>query len=125
MVTATRTTPDTVEMPPLKAGDGSEIITDAKGRKLRIREPDILTESRLVRSLGDAASNVAYMYGYVFPAAMVVEIDGQPMPFPMTEREIDAAIQQIGRHGLLAVMKHAEDKNKDKKQGAGSDELKK
>lgn len=91
---------------PVAASDGSYVITDSKGRKLKIVEPDILSESRLVRALGDASSNAAYMSSYVLPAAMVVEIDGTPVPFPMTEREVDAAIQSLGRHGLIALMNH-------------------
>jgi hypothetical protein len=90
------------------AEEGIETIPDSKGRRLTLRDPDILSESRLVRSLGEAASNTAYMYAYVLPAASVIAIDGQPMPFPMGEREVDAAIQRIGRHGLHAIMLHAE-----------------
>ena len=81
-------------------------VTDSKGRRLKLVEPDILSESRLVRSLGEAGGNVAYMYSYVIPAAMVTEIDGEAVPFPMGEREVDAAIQLIGRHGLAAINQH-------------------
>lgn len=81
-----------------------DVVIDAKGRRLRIKEPDILQESRMVKAMGDAAANFAYMTSYVHTAAMVVEIDGEPMPFPMSERQVDAAIVRLGREGLMAVM---------------------
>jgi len=83
-----------------------DIVVDARGRKLKIKDPDILRESRLVKVMGDAASNVAYMTGYVTTAAMVVEIDGEPVPFPMSEKEVDAAIVRLGREGIMAVVTH-------------------
>lgn len=83
------------------------IVIDASGRRLKVEEPDVLTESRLIRLIGqDAALNSAYMGAYVIPAISVVEIDGDPMPFPMTLRELDAAIKRVGRDGLRAVVLH-------------------
>lgn len=82
------------------------IAMDARGRKLKIDEPDILTESRLVRAMGDAAMNAAYMQTYVMTAALVVEIDGEKMPFPMSPLQVDAAITRLGRDGMAAVMDH-------------------
>lgn len=82
----------------------SNIVTDARGRTLKIVEPDVLTESRLVRMLGeDAAFNAAYMEAYVFPAVSVAEIDGEEEIFPTTQREVDALIQRLGREGIGAA----------------------
>lgn len=88
--------------PPAESG----VAIDSKGRRLKLREPSILDEARLVRTLGDAASNQAYLLGYVMPAVMVESIDGEKLLFPSTEREVEAAIQAVGRHGLQAVMAH-------------------
>ena len=82
------------------------VVVDDKGRRLSVREPDILQESRLVRLMGDAAMNAAYMNGYVMPAVMVSAIDGVAMPFPSTVLEVEAAIQVLGRGGMEAVMSH-------------------
>lgn len=71
-----------------------------------IKQPSILQESRLVRAMGEGAMNAAYMTGYVLPAAMVVEVDGEAVPFPLTELQVDAAIQRVGRAGLSAVMQY-------------------
>jgi hypothetical protein len=82
------------------------VVVDDKGRRLSIREPDILQESRLVRLMGDSSMNAAYMHGYVMPAVMVSAIDGVLMPFPSTVLEVEAAIQVLGRGGMEAVMAH-------------------
>lgn len=95
---------------PAMPTDGVEIV-DSLGRKLKIKDPAILQESRLVRALGgDASMNSGYMMGYVMPAAMVVEIDGIPVNFPVTEAQLEASIQRIGREGLAAVMNHFTEK---------------
>jgi uncharacterized protein (UPF0218 family) len=84
------------------------VVTDSTGRRLTIRQPNLLDESRLVRTMGEAALNAAYMTMYVMPAAMVVAIDGEEdmCPFPVTERMVEAAIHRLGRPGMAAVMKH-------------------
>jgi len=84
------------------------VVTDSTGRRLTIRQPSLLDESRLVRCMGDAAMNAAYMTMYVMPAAMVVAIDGDEdmCPFPSSLLQVDAAIHRLGRHGMAAVMKH-------------------
>lgn len=82
------------------------VVTDAAGRKLKIRQPDILDESRLIRAMGDASANQAYMTAYVFPAAMVIEIDANPILFPTSVAQVEALIKRIGRDGLKAVLDH-------------------
>ena len=99
----------TVEQPALP----DNIVTDSKGRVLKVAEPDVLAESRLMRLVGaEAALNPAYMRLYVIPAVSVVEIDGEEMPFPMNQREVDAAISRLGHHGIDAVLKRTAEKNK-------------
>ena len=83
-----------------------DMVVDAKGRSLKIKQPDVLQESRLVRVIGEAAMNTAYMTGYVLPAAMVVEIDGDAIPFPSSVREVEAQIVRLGRDGMAAVLAH-------------------
>lgn len=93
----------TVEQP--VAADN--LVTDSKGRVLKVVEPDVLAESRLMRMVGpEAALNPAYMRLYVIPAVSVVEIDGEEMGFPLTQREVDAAISRLGHHGIDAVVAH-------------------
>ncbi|MDE2000187.1 MAG: hypothetical protein KGI52_14810 [Burkholderiales bacterium] len=86
-------------------------LHDADSRKLLLREIGVLEESRLVRAMGDSATNPAYMGGYVIPACMVAKIDDTDLPMPRTEREVEAAISQVGRHGLEAVLTHLQSRS--------------
>lgn len=79
-------------------------VKDALGRTLTIQEPSILDESRLVRALGEAALNQAYMVSYALPAAMVVDVDGEFMHVPVNQAQLDGRIQMLGREGMKAVM---------------------
>lgn len=100
----------TVEEP---APVSDSLVTDSKGRVLKVAEPDVLAESRLMRMVGpEAALNPAYMRLYVIPAVSVVEIDGEEMGFPLTQREVDAAISRLGHHGIDAVVTHISAKRK-------------
>ncbi len=82
------------------------VITDAKGRHFKLKQPSLLQESHLMRALGEHSSNAAYVGAYVMPAAMVIEMDGVELEFPQTPRMVDAAIQRLGREGMAAVMAH-------------------
>lgn len=84
----------------------SNEVTDKSGRKLVLREIEILDEARIVRMCGDASSNQGYMMGYVMPAVAVASIDGDPCPIPMTVRELEFTIKRVGREGMSAVMDH-------------------
>lgn len=89
------------------AADQIVEITDALGRKLKIKPIDVLYESQLARMFGaEAATNPTYMMGFVYPAASVCEIDGVPCPRPTSQKEIDDAIQRLGREGFAAFMQH-------------------
>ncbi|MDW9242678.1 hypothetical protein [Burkholderia cepacia] len=95
------------------------LVTDSKGRVLKVIEPDVLAESRLMRMVGpEAALNPAYMRLYVIPAVSVVEIDGEEMGFPQTQREVDAAISRLGHHGIDAVVAHIAAKRKEEENAA-------
>ena len=90
------------------AGAGADnvvVLKDALGRELKIKPLDVLYESRLARMIGaEAATNQAYMMGFVLPAASVFEIDGVAHPPPVTQKELDDAITRLGREGIAAVM---------------------
>lgn len=82
------------------------VVVDPRGRRLVLREPDFLTESRIMRALGDAASNTSYVLAYVMPAVQVVEIDGAILPPATTLEQIEAAISRLGRDGTAAVLEY-------------------
>lgn len=82
-------------------------VTDARGRVLKLRKLDIISESRLVRMLGqDAVTNTVYMNGYVLPSVMVSKIDDEEVFLPMSEREMEALIQRLDNDGIEAVLNH-------------------
>jgi hypothetical protein len=92
---------------PLSAAlaDGVE-ITDAKGRRLKLKRPTILQESRLMRMLGDAAESPAYLNAFVMPTVLVTAINGEDRFFPGTQGELDQAIQELDRDGLSAIIQY-------------------
>jgi hypothetical protein len=96
--------------PGVMAPISETVLTDADGRRLTLREPDILQESRLVRALGDAAMNAAYMAVYVLPASMVASINDEPLHYPQNQLQAEAAIKIVGRKGLAAITKHLEER---------------
>lgn len=89
----------------------SKTIDLADGRKLTIQQPSILQEARIVRAMGDSSSNAVYMSGYVLPAVYVTAIDGEPVIFPNTQREVEGMITRLGREGLEAVIEHLSEVN--------------
>ena len=82
------------------------VIADSKGRRLKLKRPTILQESRLVRALGEFAENPTYLNAYALPCAMVVEIDGEAIIFPTSQLTVDGAIQRVGREGMTAVIEY-------------------
>lgn len=98
----------------------SNMVIDTRGRRLVVEEPDFLTESRVMRAIGEASSNQHYVLAYVMPAVMVVEIDGVRVPPPVTNQQVEAAITRVGREGMMAVLGHIEKKAKAASEAADS-----
>ncbi len=86
------------------SGPKSEVITDARGRKITVRELTGLEQLRMLRAIGPRQSGNSD-YGYMVECIMmVVDVDGVPMPKPTTEAQIDAAMQRIGDDAMAGVM---------------------
>lgn len=77
-------------------------ITDARGRKIVVRQLDPLQVYRLAKIMGQAADS-DFARGYASLAAAVVEFDGQPETFPNSDREIELMMQRLGADGMEAV----------------------
>lgn len=82
----------------------SDIVTDAKGRKITTRKFNVLDQVKLLRAIGAEQSNNQPYVQIVMMAASVSDIDGVPCPVPTNERTIDAAIARIGDDGFAALM---------------------
>jgi hypothetical protein len=84
--------------------DAPKVLTDAKGRKITLRDLTIMDQMKMLRAIGAAqASNQPYVQ-MVTVACMVDAIDGVPQPFPTNERGIDAAVSRLGDDGMAVVM---------------------
>lgn len=77
-------------------------VTDARGRRLTLRKPPLLTQFKLVEILGPTAENSTYL-NMVLPIAYVAAIDDEQVRFPSSRLELDALIQKIDEDGLEAV----------------------
>jgi len=84
-----------------------DIVVDAKGRKLKIKEPDVLAPYRLVELLGKSAENRVYMQ-MVFPFIYLVSIDGDTNIPLNSKGELEALIQRLGHEGVKALREGVE-----------------
>jgi hypothetical protein len=81
-----------------------KILTDARGRKIRLKQADILDEFDLMGALGTESSNpIYYMYAQI--VLHIATIDDQVMEAPKTKGEFRAAIKRIDRDGMEAYNK--------------------
>ncbi len=83
-----------------KASETTE-VTDARGRVITLKKPGVLAQYRLVEILGDTAKNEVYM-GMVLPLIFVTAIDGDLVTLSR-KSEVEALIQRLDEHGILAV----------------------
>ncbi len=84
------------------SGDGSMVVFDAKGRSIKIAEPDFLSQFRLTEAVGKSADNAQYM-NMVRPLLYVREIDGDHVFAPNTKVEVEALIKRLGAEGYNAL----------------------
>jgi hypothetical protein len=103
----------------------THVVTDAKGRAITLTKPGPLAQFRLVRMLpADVAENRAYVM-MVLPLLFVTAIDGDGVPPPQTERQIEALIQRLDEGGLAAVISGVQEKWGSQDPEAAAGEIKK
>lgn len=79
------------------------IVTDSRGRSIKLRKPGVLAQFRLVEAVGpETAKNAVYM-NMVMPIIYVAQIDGDPVSVPTTKREVEALIQRLDEDGVVVV----------------------
>lgn len=87
---------------PVRA-NGLTYVQDAKGRNLGFRKLDALLKFRMRRLAGpEDARNFAVMID-IFSAAVVADIDGNLEPPPLSMRQVEALIVQLGNEGMDAA----------------------
>jgi hypothetical protein len=79
------------------------VVNTPNGLAITLKKPGVLAPFRLVKMLGETATNQTYMR-MVLPFLFVVAIDGEPQPFPQSEREIEALITRLDEPGIAMVM---------------------
>ena len=78
------------------------VITDGRGRSIRLKKPGALAQFRLIEVLGDTAKNEVYV-SMVMPLIFVTEIDGEAIFPPTRKSEVEAMIQRLDEDGISAV----------------------
>lgn len=78
------------------------VVTDAGGRQLTLKKPDVLAQFDLIEALGDLAKNDVYRMMCI-PAIYVVSIDGIPAPAPSNKVQMRALISRLGEEGFAAI----------------------
>jgi hypothetical protein len=78
-------------------------VTDARGRKIKIRKLMPLDRLRLFEALGAVLSENAMYFSYTMSVACIEEIDGNLYGIPTSKIQIEAMISRLDDHGLEAV----------------------
>ena len=75
----------------------------ADGHALRLKQVGALDRLRLFKALGPELSQNAAYLGMALLAASVIEIDGVPVPPPVSEGQVEALVHRLGNDGIAAV----------------------
>jgi hypothetical protein len=78
-------------------------VSDALGRRLMIRRLNALDRLRLLKAAGPELSQNDAWLNMAGLACSVIEINGAPRPTPINERQIEAAVTELGDTGLQAT----------------------
>ncbi len=76
---------------------------DSKGRRLTLRQLTALDTLRLFKAAGPVLAQNEPWLSMAGMAFTVLEIDGVPVPAPVTEGQIEAVIERLGDEGLAAI----------------------
>jgi hypothetical protein len=78
-------------------------VADRLGRVLTLRKLTVLDRLRLFKAAGPVLAENHPWFGMAILAASVAEVDGVPIPIPVNESQIEAAVSRLGDDGLTAV----------------------
>jgi hypothetical protein len=76
---------------------------DAKGRRLKLRRLTALDTLRLFKAAGPVLAQNEPWLSMAGMAFSVLEIDGVPVPAPISEAQIEGLIDRLGDEGLAAI----------------------
>lgn len=85
------------------AAANTVVVHDEQGRELVVKRLTALDRLRLFKAIGPVLSqNNAYL-GMATLAASVVAVDTVPIPFPVTEGQVEGLVAKLGDLGVSAV----------------------
>jgi hypothetical protein len=76
---------------------------DSKGRRLTLRRLTALDTLRLFKAAGPVLAQNEPWLSMAGLAFSILEIDGVPVPAPVTEAQIEGLIDRLGDEGLAAI----------------------
>lgn len=76
---------------------------DRKGRRFLLRHMTALDTLRLFKAAGPVLAQNGPWLSLAGLAFSVVEIDGVPVPAPVTEAQIESLIDRLGDEGLAGI----------------------
>jgi hypothetical protein len=82
---------------------------DSKGRRLLLRRLTALDTLRLFKAAGPVLAENEPWLSMAGLAFSVLEIDGVPVPAPLTEAQIEGMIERLGDEGLSAIAAFVKD----------------
>ena len=80
----------------------SRTITDAKGRRLAIRDLDVVEQLDLYEMAGPNSTNSPWL-GTAMMVCTVRSIGDAPQPFPRTRDQLRGSLGRLGREGVDAL----------------------
>ena len=84
-------------------------IRDGLGRHIKIRRLNALDRLRLLKAAGPELSRNDTWLNIAALAVSVIEIDGVPRPTPLSERQIELTVQELGDVGLEEIAGRLDD----------------
>jgi hypothetical protein len=87
----------------LKSLTATQLIQDAEGRTLTIRNLTALDKLRLFKAAGPTLSQNHLWLGMATLATSVTAIDDVPIPPPTSEAQIESLVSRLGDSGIAAI----------------------
>jgi hypothetical protein len=79
------------------------VTEDRRGRRLTLRSLTALDTLRLFKAAGPVLAQNEPWLSMASLAFAVTEIDGVPVPTPVSEAQIESLIDRLGDNGLAAI----------------------
>lgn len=80
-----------------------EYVVDDLGRRLGVKRISASLRRKVLKAMSAESGDKGQLFVMAATACCCVSIDGDLVPFPMTELQIDALIDRLEQEGLNAV----------------------